>query len=408
MTQADGKRGNNWQYLSGDILRMIRTASPPSDCVVPMLESVRASVGAVGACCVFSMEPQSLVLSGVEAESLPSITLLESIIPALTQRWQMNPPLPEAVSWTYPGWVIGKIEVDTNSVGLLCLFFEQASDLSKDASGVLEMLLDGLSIVAMRIYSDARYERLGQNQHEFMRVASHDLRSPLAAIQGFADMLESGAVGELNPKQLYFISKVISGVEQVTLLVNNIQDAGRYDPETGFYKMGRTACDVTEAITNIVKSYLVPKEKQSLTISTKVADNVPIINADVNMIERAIVNLVDNAVKYAPNDCAIEVGARRENESIVIYVKDTGYGISPENQKKIFQRHERVFRREHSRVKGTGLGLFVVRSVALRHGGEAWVESVEGEGSTFFVSIPLNEENSLVGATEGDSDQAKS
>jgi two-component system sensor histidine kinase SenX3 len=132
-----------------------------------------------------------------------------------------------------------------------------------------------------------------------------------------------------------------------------------------------------------------------VTIAVTASDDVPIIYADSNMLERALTNLVDNAIKYTPNGGKVEVGVRKQDELVLLSVTDTGYGVSPENQKHLFERHVRIPRREHKKVKGSGLGLFIVRSVAQRHGGNAWVESSENQGSTFFMSIPLNGENLL-------------
>ncbi|MBC7811297.1 MAG: PAS domain-containing protein [Burkholderiales bacterium] len=240
-----------------------------------------------------------------------------------------------------------------------------------------------------------RFKKLNRNQSEFTRIVSHDLRSPLTSMQGFASMLESGMVGDLNEKQGHFVEKILAGITQITALVDNIQDAGRYDPETGFYEMSRSACDLGEIISKIVQNHLVPAEKGELTISTSIADDVPIINADGNMLERAIINLVDNAIKYTPNGGNIKVSVFRRDEELLVSVADTGLGIRPEDHKHLFDRHMRVIRKEHKKVKGSGLGLFIVRSVAQRHGGDAWVESGEGEGSTFFVSIPLAGPNLL-------------
>jgi len=243
------------------------------------------------------------------------------------------------------------------------------------------------------------FKKLNRNQNEFTRIVSHDLRSPLTSMQGFADMLESGMVGELNEKQKHFIEKILSGVSQMTSLVDNIQDAGRYDPETGFYEMSRSHCDLGEIVHKIVDNHLVPAEKQELEVSVNLADNVPILNADSNMLERAITNLVDNAIKYTPNGGKIEVGVRREADIVLVSVADNGLGISPENQKHLFDRHVRISRQEHKKIKGSGLGLFIVRSVAQRHGGDAWVVSEEGKGTTFYMSIPLDGPN-LIGSQE--------
>ncbi len=241
-----------------------------------------------------------------------------------------------------------------------------------------------------------QFKKLNRNQSEFMRIVSHDLRSPLTSMQGFASMLELELVGGLNEKQKHFVSKILAGITQMTALVDNIQDAGRYDPETGFYDLTRSHVDLGEIAKRIVENHLVPAEK-ALTISVNIADNVPIINADANMLERAIINLFDNAIKYTPDGGKIEVGVKRENDEVLVLVRDTGLGIGKDAQQHLFERHVRIAREEHKKIKGSGLGLFIVRSVAQRHGGDAWVESKEGEGSTFYLGIPLDGPNLISG-----------
>ncbi|NWG15116.1 MAG: PAS domain-containing protein [Chloroflexi bacterium] len=237
-----------------------------------------------------------------------------------------------------------------------------------------------------------QYKKLNRNQSEFTRIVSHDLRSPLTSMQGFASMLELGLVGELNEKQLHFVNKILAGITQMTALVDNIQDAGRYDPETGFYEVNRAPCDLGEIVRRIVENHLVPAEKE-LDIQVKIAEDLPIINADSNMLERAIINLVDNAIKYTPSGGSVTVEVKNTGKQVLVMVKDSGLGISPEHQKNLFERHVRIPRQEHKKIKGSGLGLFIVRSVAQRHGGSAWVESQENSGSTFYLSIPLEGAN---------------
>ena len=130
-------------------------------------------------------------------------------------------------------------------------------------------------------------------------------------------------------------------------------------------------------------------------MSLSIADDLPIINADETMLQRAINNLVDNAIKYTPDGGEIRVSVTCPENMILVGVQDTGLGISPENQAQLFNRHARIYRQEFKKIKGTGLGLFIVRSVAKRHGGDAWVKSAEGQGSTFYISIPLEGANLL-------------
>jgi signal transduction histidine kinase len=122
------------------------------------------------------------------------------------------------------------------------------------------------------------------------------------------------------------------------------------------------------------------------------------LNIDKTMLASAFTNLIENAVKYTPEGGHIVVEVGINDNDLLFQVTDDGYGISEENQKKLFERNVRVHRKEWKRVKGSGLGLFIVKNVAQRHGGDAWVESTEGEGSTFYLSIPLDGPN-LVGGT---------
>lgn len=258
-----------------------------------------------------------------------------------------------------------------------------APEISETAEGIRVLILRDLTAL----------KTLNRSQSEFLRILGHDLRTPLTTMKGFASMLDMGAAGDLNEKQDRYVKKILSGINQITRLVDNIQNAGQYDPETGFYEMRRSLVDVRDTTNRIVSEQLIPADKQDLALHVRIDDDVPVINADVTMIERALANLVDNAVKYTPNGKTVEVSVTVQNNALVFAVHDTGHGIKADDLKRLFQRHVRLEHPETKRVKGVGLGLFIVRSVAYHHGGSAWVESAEGRGSTFFFSLPLRGEN---------------
>ena len=309
----------------------------------------------------------------------------------------IDPLLVSELAISAPHLLLSQIIVNGIVVGVFFQEFDTSVTFDETYIAALETVIDCLSIVVGHIRMTTRHKKLSRNQSEFMRIVSHDLRSPLTSMKGFASMLESGMVGDFNDQQAHFVDKILAGISQMTTLVDNFQDAGRYDPETGFYEMERSPCDVADMARRIVETHLVPAEKQELSLKTDTSDEVPVINADVNMLERAITNLVDNAIKYTPNGGLIEVGVHiQDGEELLVSVKDSGFGISPENQKMLFERHVRIPRKEHKRVKGSGLGLFIVRSIAQRHGGDAWVISEEGQGSSFFISIPLSDENTIL------------
>ncbi|MCA9906518.1 MAG: HAMP domain-containing histidine kinase [Anaerolineae bacterium] len=232
-------------------------------------------------------------------------------------------------------------------------------------------------------------QHLVRSQAEYIRLISHDLRTPLTSVVGFASMLQQLLTGDDQARPRYFLNKILSGLNVLTGLLENIQDAGRFDPETGFYDMSRTLCDPGEIVQRIIKNYPMPADKPDLQVKVTVDEDVPVFAADTNMLERAVSNLFDNAVKYTPNGSAIDVRVQRFGDEVIIAVRDSGYGITPEDQQRLFQRHTRIARQEFKKIKGTGLGLFIVRSVARHHGGRAWVESEPGQGSCFYLALPV-------------------
>lgn len=396
MTQfTDNIQPTNTTLLQ-DILRLV-AKSPNLDRVAPIiLEKASAIVSASAGFYRVFEEPDLLFTHSLDESHVPDSDALKQAISGLAHDIHISNSLPTELATTYKGWLLVPIMYKRKMAGVFCLLFTDEMTLTDTASNLLLSLMDSLTIVTTTEKVSARHAKLMQNQNEFVRIVSHDLRSPLTSIKGFASMLEAA---EEDPKLAHFVVKILSGVTQMTSLVDNIQDAGRYDPETGFYEMDRTPTDLIDMVHKIVNTHLVPAEKEELTLGVNIADDIPIVNIDANMIERSIINLVDNAIKYTPNGGRIEVGLQKDDGDLLITISDNGYGISEENRRQLFNRHFRIRRREHNRVKGSGLGLFIVRSVARHHNGDAFVESVEGDGSTFGIRIPLSGENLLGGSS---------
>lgn len=238
-----------------------------------------------------------------------------------------------------------------------------------------------------------RFKRLNRNMAEFLSTVSHDMRSPLTFMKGYLDML--GMIGPLTDRQVEFVDKISGGVTQMSEMVEKILDAGRLDPHTGSYELAREPADLAEVAHRATQALLEPARKKGLTLTAAIADDLPILNVDRAMLGSAFANLVENAVKYTPEGGTVEVTLGMEQDKIVFRVRDNGYGIPAADRDRLFQRNVRIHRQEWKRVKGSGLGLFIVKNVAQRHGGDAWVESVEGQGSTFCLSIPLDGPNLL-------------
>jgi signal transduction histidine kinase len=241
----------------------------------------------------------------------------------------------------------------------------------------------------------SHFKRLNENMTMFLQTVSHDLRSPLTAAKGFVDMLPM--VGEVNERQTLMLEKVTTSIVDMTNLVEKVLDAGRLDPEMGAYEIRREMCDPAEIVEKVASSLSPAATKKNLTLEAEAGDGIPIMNLDIMMIERSLTNLVENAIKYTPEGGSVWVRVMAENHRLTFSVEDNGYGIPQDKLPILFDRGSRVRREEHKAIRGSGLGLFIVKNVAQQHGGDAYVESVEGEGSIFRIMIPLSGANMIAG-----------
>ncbi len=242
------------------------------------------------------------------------------------------------------------------------------------------------------LHDVTHFKELDELKNDFVQTVSHDLRSPLTYMRGYATMLTM--VGALNEKQQKFAEKIIVGIEQMSSLIENILDIGRI--ESGG-ELERDECNVADLVTSVVNGHRAQALTKEITLTSEVAPDLPAIVADAHMLRQAVTNLVDNAIKYSHQGGHVHVATRLNNSQIVVSVADDGPGISQADQAHLFEKFYRVRKRENMAVKGSGLGLAIVRGVARRHGGDAWVESQLGQGSTFYLSVAVDAESSANG-----------
>ncbi|MCZ7543695.1 MAG: ATP-binding protein [Anaerolineae bacterium] len=235
------------------------------------------------------------------------------------------------------------------------------------------------------LHDITHYIELDEMKNDFVQTVSHDLRSPLTYMRGYATMLTM--VGALNEKQQKFADKIVVGIEQMSNLIENILDIGRI--ESGG-ELESDECNIAELVTGVVAGHRAQALTKEITLTSEVAPDLPTIIGDEHMLRQAITNLIDNAVKYSNQGGHVNVKARQDSTHIIVSVADDGSGISQADQAHLFEKFYRVRKRETMGVKGSGLGLAIVRGVARRHGGDAWVESRLGEGSTFYLSVAVS------------------
>ncbi|HEY3102356.1 MAG TPA: HAMP domain-containing sensor histidine kinase [Pyrinomonadaceae bacterium] len=228
---------------------------------------------------------------------------------------------------------------------------------------------------------------LAKLKSDFVSNVSHELRTPLALIRLYAETLELGRISAPDKKQEYY--RIIrKESERLTGLINNILDFSRIEAGHREYEFRET--DIADLVRNTLDSYRYQIEQQGFTLKEEIDTTVPTVYVDREAIARALLNLVNNALKYSPDEKFLGVKLYRENGSVKLEVEDRGIGITRREQSKIFEKFYRTGDPLVHNTKGSGLGLSLVRHITDAHGGDIAVESTPGKGSKFILSLPLN------------------
>ncbi len=231
----------------------------------------------------------------------------------------------------------------------------------------------------------AREVRLAELKSNFVASVSHDLKTPLALIQLFAETLELGRARSTDRAQEYY--RIINGeAKKLTRLIENILDFSRM--EAGLRPYTLAPADIGQLVRHVV-TLMEPQFTQAqFTVQCHVAPGLPSVGADVIAAERAVENLLANALKYSADSRAIEVDVYAERGEVVVRVRDHGIGIPRREQRRIFRKFYRIHQDLGGGPQGTGLGLAIVDHAMRGHGGYVGVESEPGQGSTFTLHFP--------------------
>ncbi len=232
------------------------------------------------------------------------------------------------------------------------------------------------------------FRELDALKSDFVATVSHDLRAPLTLMRGYLTMLEM--VGDLNERQRKYIAHIQRSVDNMARLVNSLLDLGRIEAGVGLRVQMLPLFDLLE---EVKKRWEPHASRKQIDLRLEIAPRTPpLIEADQALLDRAISNLVENAIKYTPKGGHVTIFARpKGSDRVVIGVSDTGIGISQIDKPRLFEKFYRVVKKGQAAEHGTGLGLAIVKSVVERHHGKVWVKSKIGEGSTFFIEIPLRQ-----------------
>lgn len=223
---------------------------------------------------------------------------------------------------------------------------------------------------------------------DIVSTVSHDLRSPLTLMRGYASMLQM--VGEINEQQRSYIAKIVSGVDSMSKLVNNLLDLGRIEAGIGLKVERMNPINLAEQVVLELQPYANQKNIELILDYSINRDTN--IEADSGLVQQALYNLVENALKYNSLGGTVKVIVSSNAGNALFEISDNGIGIAPIDLPHLFEKFYRSGRREAYNQRGTGLGLAIVKSIIEKHNGKVWVESKLGRGSSFYLELPVRQE----------------
>jgi signal transduction histidine kinase len=233
-------------------------------------------------------------------------------------------------------------------------------------------------------------EKLNELKNQFLGIAAHDLRSPLSVILSYSGFMLDEAQDVLDQEQIEFLHIMQTSSNFMLQLVNDLLDVSTI--ESGQLTLNSEIADLNAVIRRNTTLNRVLAQKKKIQLLCELPEQIPPVIIDVAKIEQVLNNLIGNAIKYSPPDTKITVRAVQESKKVTISVCDEGPGV-PENElDKLFRFFGTTSVRAPDGEKSTGLGLAIAHKIVTGHNGEIWVESQVGQGTTFYVSLPIQEE----------------
>jgi signal transduction histidine kinase/HAMP domain-containing protein len=231
------------------------------------------------------------------------------------------------------------------------------------------------------------FRELEKLKSDFVATVSHDLRAPMGILRGYASMIQM--VGDLSQQQKEYSDKIIHGLENLDQMVEKLLDIGRIESGMSLQLENVAPFELIDNAIRLLQP-LAAQRKVAIMRELTIAQDL-VIEADKALVQQALYNLIENAVKFSPVNGQINLRLQTSEGNVIFEIEDHGPGIAPLDIQKVFERGYNINKREETIFKGAGLGLSIVKSIAERHKGRAWAASILGKGSTFFLAIPIRQ-----------------
>jgi PAS domain S-box-containing protein len=252
---------------------------------------------------------------------------------------------------------------------------------------VSPILIDGRPVGAINLFRDITQEyEIDRIKSEFISLASHQLRTPLSSIKTYSHMLLEGFMGALNEDQIKALESVVDASDRMNQLTDTLLNITRI--EAGSMTISKKEVEICSLAEKVIKEQSLDAEAKNISVTLNAPKKSTLVNTDKFIIKEILTNLLSNAIKYTPDNGKVSIEIKSAKDEVVCRVVDTGIGIPKNAQEQIFDKFYRAPNVAERDTTGTGLGLYLIKSLADRINIPIWFESEEGKGSTFCFSLP--------------------
>ncbi|MCR8557871.1 PAS domain S-box protein [Mucilaginibacter sp. BJC16-A38] len=270
-------------------------------------------------------------------------------------------------------------------IGGLFYGHPEAGKFTSHHEAIIESVATQAAIALENAKLYEEIQKLNEKKDEFIGLASHELKTPVTSLSGYLQIINRRLPADDVNKS--FIEKALAQINKLSDLISDLLDVSKI--ETGQLPFSFTSFDLLQLLHEVTEVMQYSTKTHRLVLNP--GGNKLMVTADKQRIEQVIINLLSNAVKYSPGADLVNISVSMANNKAVVAVQDFGLGISKEQQERIFTRFYRV-EDMATHISGLGIGLFISKEIISRHKGRLWVESGQGNGSTFFFEIPLDQE----------------